>query len=168
MIWASQEQGVSASTMRYGNHCIIKVNLYSFVSWIENLKVKQGKSIGNNSCASIFDCIVKTVAHEIVHAILQIGSPCIIDTDTKEILMRSKDQVEHYKLKKKYKDSAYIENYPYFVFGQTHEGPGSQQGKGAPGGHYNTFMTILINIFGQQIPQHNLYTVNYQSNKLKL
>ena len=168
IIWGSHHGGVSASTMRYGNHTIIKVNLFAFVSWINDLKIKDGKSLGNNNCRSIIDCIVKTVCHEMVHFILQ-QTPCIIDKDKGEILIRSKSIREHYKLKAKYTDKAYIPNstVPYFAFGQLKEGPGSSSLTGSDGGHLNTFMCILINWFGQSIPQHNLYTVNYQPLKLK-
>lgn len=161
IIWGSHTGGVSASTMRYGDHSIIKVNLYAFVSWISNLKIKDGKSIGNNDCSSIIDCIVKTVCHEIVHSFLQM-TPCIIDTDKKEIIIRSKSIREHYQLSKIYKDVAYINRVPYFTFGQIEEGPGSSSLEGSGGGHRNTFMSILHNWFGQTIPQHNLYTINYQ------
>lgn len=161
VIWGSQDGGVSASTMRYGNHSIIKVNLYAFVSWIGELKNKKGKSLGNNNCNSIIDCIVKTVCHEIVHTFLQM-TPCIIDTETNEIIIRSKNVKKHYELSKKYKDTAYVNGFPYFTFGQLDEGPGSTELKGSSGGHQKTFMAILYNWFGQNIPEHNLYTVNYQ------
>ena len=170
IIWGSHHGGVSASTMRYGNHTIIKVNLFAFVSWINDLKIKDGKSLGNNGCNSIIDCIVQTVCHEMVHFILQ-QTPCIIDKNKGEILIRSKSIKEHYKLKDTYDDNAYIDlnlkTVPYFAFGQKEEGPGSSSLTGSDGGHLNTFMCILVNWFDQSIPQHNLYTVNYQPLKLK-
>ncbi len=168
IVWGSHPAGISASTMRYGDHSIIKVNLYAFVSWISNLKIQRGKSIGNNECASIIDCLVKTVCHEICHSFLQM-TPCIIDEQKKEIIIRSKNMKEHYQLRKKYSDKAYIKNsIPYFSLGQLDEGPGESRLQGSGGGHKNTFMSILSNWFGQNIPEHNLYTVNYQSQKLKI
>jgi len=169
LIWGSHDSGVSASTMRYGSHCLIKVNLFAFVSWIETLKVKKGTSIGNNNCKAIIDCIVHTVAHEMTHCFLQLGTPAIVDSKKGEILIREKDPFLHLKMTKKYKDNAYVYDngikVPYFVFGQQSEGPGLDGG-GTSGGHYNTFMSILKLRFGQEIPQHNLYTVNYQKIKM--
>ena len=102
------------------------------------------------------------------HCFLQLSTPCIIDKEKKEIIIRSKDVFEHYELRKKYTDKAYIDNIPYFTFGQLDEGPGTNEGEGTSGGHRNTFMSILKNWFGQTIPQHNLYTINYQKLKLKV
>ena len=93
IIFSSFKNGSSASAERYGSHSLIRLDLFKFISWVDDLKVAQGTSIGNNGCKSVLGCILRTVAHECVHAILVLSIDTIIDND--KIIVRDKDFFKH-------------------------------------------------------------------------
>lgn len=108
-------------------------------------------SISDTKCSSVIQCMAQTVAHELCHAILQQSTPCILYK--KQILVRSKDPFEHYRLSKLYTDNSAFEEGVYFAFGQKQKGPGTIKA-GEPFGHHSTFISMLRLRFGQQRAAH--------------
>eukprot|EP00944_MAST-04C_sp_MAST-4C-sp1_P002841 g2841.t1 len=160
IIWSSFESGVSASTSRYGNQCLIKVDLYKFVLWLDDLKVAGGASIGSNGCQSVLGCILYTVCHEVCHCLLQMASPTILDGEN--IVMRSKDPFLHNKMLKKYNDKSILDSGEVvFVFGQRSGEFGAYNGIETDGGHRGVFMQLLEFRFGQKQPSHSLYKIKF-------
>ena len=155
IIWSSFEDGISAETSRYGNQCLIKVDLYKFISWNDDMKVSGGSTIGNNGCDTVLSCLLFTISHEICHCLLQLASPTIIDGNN--IIMRSKDPFVHKKMLKKYNDKSILDNGEVlFVFGQRSGEFGPYNGIETIGGHQGMFMQLLEGRFGQKQPSHSL------------
>ena len=160
LIWSSFEHGISAETSRYGIQCLIKLDLFKFTSWSDDLKVAGGASIGSNDCQSVLGCILYTVCHEICHCLLQLASPTIVDGN--DIIMRSKDAFVHQKMLIKYSDKSILDNGEVvFVFGQRSGEFGAYNGIETDGGHRGVFMQLLEFRFGQKQPNHSLYKIKF-------
>jgi len=158
IIFDSFTKGTSASTSRYGRHCLIRLDLYKYLAWEDRMNVFNAVSIGQNGCNNVLSCILKTVAHEVCHCLLQLGTPIILDGD--KIIIRSKDPFKHMEMIKIYKDTSFINNQPHFTFGQVKNEFGLFDGNQTVN-HMSFFMKILQNRFGQSIAEHSLYKLKF-------
>ena len=77
IIFSTLESGIAGSTTILKNTVLIEINLLQFIAWFNVLKGQRKQSIGTENCDSILKCMLKTLQHELVHAICILCSPTL-------------------------------------------------------------------------------------------
>ena len=77
IIFSTLESGIAGSTTILKNTVLIEINLLQFIAWFNVLKGQRKQSMGTENCDSILKCMLKTLQHELVHAICILCSPTI-------------------------------------------------------------------------------------------
>ena len=75
--WNGKEVKARGSTTILKNTVLIEINLLQFIAWFNVLKGQRKQSMGTENCDSILKCMLKTLQHELVHAICILCSPTI-------------------------------------------------------------------------------------------
>tara|TARA_Y100000389_G_scaffold96696_1_gene93333 strand:+ start:5577 stop:6335 length:759 start_codon:yes stop_codon:yes gene_type:complete len=76
-IFSTLESGIAGSITILKNTVLIEINLLQFIVWFNVLKGQRKQSMGTENCDSILKCMLKTLQHELVHAICILCSPTI-------------------------------------------------------------------------------------------
>lgn len=77
IIFSTLESGIAGSTTVLKNSVLIEINLLQFIAWFNVLKGQRKQSVGTENCDSILKCMLKTLQHELIHAILILCSPVL-------------------------------------------------------------------------------------------
>ena len=79
VIFSTLESGIAGSTTILKNSVLIEINLLQFIAWFNVLKGQRKQSVGTENCDSILKCMLKTLQHELIHAIIILCSPVLYE-----------------------------------------------------------------------------------------
>lgn len=144
--FAPMKRGVAASTTIKGSHAVIKINLLQFISWDDHMRGTNRTKMGTENTTHIFESILKSLLHELVHAFIITCSPILKVNNN--ILVHPR-HIEY----KEWKDLA---SYNHYTVGDVNY---STSNYNANTGHGTMFMHILKNQFGQEFDYHDNYNV---------
>lgn len=148
--FAAMKRGVAASTSIEGNHAVIKINLLQFISWDDNMQGTNKTKMGTENTTHIFESILKSLLHELVHAFIITCSPILKVNDTVLVHPRHLE----------YKEWNKKTSFNHYTVGDINY---SNTEYNAATGHGTMFMNILKSQFGQTVDYHDNYNVR-QSN----
>lgn len=146
LTFAPIQRGVAASTSIQGNQALIKMNLLQFISWDDHLRGSGKTSMGTEKTTHIFESMLKSFSHELVHALIIVCSPIIKINNTVVVHPRHL----------KYDKWRTLPSYAHHSVGDINY---SNVNHNANTGHGTMFMRILKNQFGQEFDYHDNYNV---------
>tara|TARA_B100001142_G_C14270211_1_gene630583 strand:+ start:584 stop:1447 length:864 start_codon:yes stop_codon:yes gene_type:complete len=145
--FAAMDRGVAASTSIKGGHAVIKINLLQFISWDDNMRGTNKTKMGTENTTHIFESILKSLLHELVHAFIITCSPILKVNDTVLVHPRHLEYKEW--------NNKFSYNNHYTVGDINY----SNTEYNADTGHGTMFMNILKSQFGQEFDYHDNYNV---------